>query len=692
MTALRDGSLVRAFLARASRRVALLSATTGVAVGLAVAGLVEVAGPRSTVLESLIGGVVLAAIGAVVALVSSRRRRANVALLVERRAPHCRNLVVTAAELPRQQVPEHIAAHVYTQASRAIERLDLHTLFPARRRALYLVAGMLLWIGGVAQSIVAPVLKSVARRGSSAPAITSVEVTVIPPGYVGGAPQVLRDPARVEAIAGSRIRVAIRANAERLALSTLTTNDTIVATSGTFADTLTADADGYIALEPLAPGEIAGPRRLIGLSVVADESPRVRITTPGRDVYLDSGRATLQVAIETSDDIGLASLKLRYTKVSGSGERFTFTEGEVPIAIARADARSWTARVPWRLDSLALEAGDMVVYRAVAADYRPGATPSESDSFIAEVTAPGGNAAAGFALDPEQERYAVSQQMVILKTQRLLARKTTMPAEEYATASMELAAEQRKVRAEFVFMMGGELADAHDADDDPHMLNEEAEAEGEADLAAGRNLNQGRIYLQRAIRSMSHASQSLTIADLTTALTHEKAALDQLERAFSRTRILLRALTERERLDYTRRLTGNLSDASRDVRPRSVSELDARVVELRRTLSGIATLASSAGAASSASTASMLAERVLRIDASSKPLQGAAALLTSASNAFERGRDSEARELIDRAAVAVTSAVRSELLAAPQPASTRLDQLGGALSDALARRLPGINP
>src|SRR5262249_47359362 len=161
-------------------------------------------------------------------------------------------------------------------------------------------------------------------------------------------------------------------------------------------------------------------------------------------------------------------------------------------------------------------------------------------------------------------------------TERLAARKPQMSPEEFATSAAEIAAEQRKVRAEFVFMMGGELADASDALNMTE-INEEAEANGEDDILAGHNANQGRLALVRAIRSMSRAATSLTSADLPGALPHERAALSQLERAFSHARIILRALTERERLDLTRRLTGVLTDASRDSRPRAEPEAEPRV-------------------------------------------------------------------------------------------------------------------
>src|SRR6185295_10183979 len=98
---------------------------------------------------------------------------------------------------------------------------------------------------------------------------------------------------------------------------------------------------------------------------------------------------------------------------------------------------------------------------------------------------------------------------------------------------------QRKVRAEFVFMLGGELADAPDANASLTDLNEEKEAEGEQDILAGRNANAGHIALLRAIRAMSRAATSLNVAEPTTALPYERTALTNLESAFSHARILL---------------------------------------------------------------------------------------------------------------------------------------------------------
>ncbi|MDB4877894.1 MAG: putative rane protein [Gemmatimonadetes bacterium] len=674
-----DAAALRAFLSSVSRRLAWIAAAEGAALGLALAFVLALVGwpGRDALVRSLGVGLLFAAVGVLARFMSSHRRRPPVAVLVERRAPQCRNVVVTADELLAQgDYPgEYTRTLVYREAARLVSALDPAALFPTRNAFAALGACVALWAFAVTRTH-PPTAPSGVRGFATTPitkaAINNVDVAITPPSYAGQRAQSVRDPARIEALVGSRVRLSIHAAAASIVVETLRGKLTLAPSSpNTFSVDLPADADGYVALEPETSAGRAGARRLIGLSVIADNPPRVRITAPGKDVFLRDTHNTIDLAVEASDDIGLASLRLRYTKVSGSGERFTFVEGDVPLTVARTDARTWTARAKWRLDELQLAPGDMVVYRAAAADHRPGAAPTESDSFIAEILAPGGNAASGFALNPNEERYAVSQQMVILKTERLLARKASMQGEAFATESLELAAEQRKVRAEFVFMMGGELADAPDPTASMTDLNEEAEAAGESDLAAGRMLNRGRAALLRAIRSMSRAAAGLTTADVAPALIHERAALAQLELAFSRTRIILRALTERERLDPTRRLTGVLTDASRDVRASAEPQADPRVVALRRALAGIATLVGSHAAGTTASAqASSLAESVLRVDPSSKALQDVAALLTSGQ--------------LDRAATSLAVALRAELSDAPAvTTSPEVSRLGGALADAL---------
>lgn len=688
-----DVSLISTFLQRVKARLGAIAAAEGAAIGIALATLVLLlrwASPFGAAITAVIvSGAIVAGAAVRYALLGERRRRA--ARAVEGASPSCHNLVVAAEELMLQpgRVRDSVASLVFHQAAGVVRVLDVRELFPAKRALVWLgsSAGALALVLVVQNTSVASQLTGIVSGAGGVPVLSRIDVTVNPPAYAARGAQTLRDPSRIDALSGSTVNITVRSNAATVVMQTLERKDTLKAAGdGTFTGTVVANADGFVAIQP-ANSTGSGVRKLIGLSVTPDRAPRVRLTAPGQDMMFPDGNRTLSVHTEADDDIALSSLKLRYTKVSGSGERFTFSEGEVPLQLSRAKDASWTGDVKWNLASLALEPGDMVVYRAVATDKRPGSFPSESDSYIAEIRLVGSDAAAGFAVDPDEERYALSQQMIIMKTERLLAKRKSITAEVFAAEAADIAVEQRRVRAEFVFMMGGELEDAPPADgeQDMMMLDETAEAEGEADILDGRGANRGRVALVRAIRFMSNAVTLLNETDVSPALLREKAALKELEQAFSHTRIILRALTQAEKLDMSRRMTGPLIEAGRDVRAVPVAEAAARVVALRGALAGVAELLSAAKIETSPTQrASELAETVLRVDPSAKSLQEIASQLNDAAAALAKSNRRDAVSALENASVSLTEVLRAELVT--ERASLRTfgtNRLDGALNDAL---------
>jgi hypothetical protein len=663
------------WLVRVQRRLRLLAAVRGAAWGLLAAALARLAGgDGQSVLMVAAVTAALVAIGAAGAVLLATR--VHVASLVEHRAPASRNLVFTAAELiaGQHRTSPPVSSRVLADASAFASRLDLSQIIPARGAVASAAIAAILWISTSAVLAGGWWTRTSAAGPSSASAATvsGIDVTITPPGYTGRPVERLHDPVRITAFAGSRLDVTVIADAAAVTVETIDRTQALGQQDGrAFVVTLLADADGFLAFAPTAANGSAGARRLIGLSVTPDRPPAVRITDPGKDMLLTSGVRTLSVGVEADDDLALASLKLRYTRVAGSGETFTFTEGDVPVVVAQTNDRAWTARASWPLGALALEPGDMLIYRGVATDRRPGAPAAESNAFIVEIAAPGAVPSEGFGIDDRQDKYAISQQMVILNTERLLARRPSMTPADYQREAEGIAAEQRQVRAEFVFMMGGELADFGL---DSTTLNEEVEAAGESDLAAGRMANQGRADLIRAIRSMSRAAARLADPDLARALPIEKEALTFLQRAFSRSRYILRTLSERERLDLSRRLTGTLAALDRETRPAALPPPSPRVAAIRRVLADLGALSADAnrGAPDVAARATALAEQVLRIDPSSPPLRDVATAIAQAS--------------WDRAATALAAIARAELPAEPaRGANPRLDALAGALADALRR-------
>jgi hypothetical protein len=686
MPAWPDAPRVAAFLSRARRRLAWLAAARGAAAGSLAAAIVAaaiwIAGAEATIAVGV--GVVAVSAGAAVALMRERRRAGVVAHRVEARVPACRNVLVTAQEILARPdgVRPYIGARVCRDAARAIDAIDLGTIFPARRpiAALATTLAMAVLASGAALAR-APVPAGLAPPsiGTDA-AIERLAIVVTPPDYASQPPERFDDPERLTALAGSRIDVVVHGRADRGWIETADGRSAMsAAASGGLTGTVVVRQDGFLAIDAQRDSG-ADARRLIGVRVTPDAAPGVRITRPGRDLLFDDGRQTLSLEVAADDDLALASLRVVYTKVTGSGENFTFVDGDVPLAIARASERAWTARASWPLAPLALAPGDMVVYRAHARDRRPGAPAAESDAYIVEILAPGSVASEGFAIDDQRDRYAISQQMVILKTERLIGRRGSLGADALLEDAQLIAAEQRQVRAEFVFMMGG------------HIEDEEVEAAGEHEIAAGRLVNRGRVDLVQAITAMSEAAASLTGGDLTEGLAREREALAALQRAFTRSRYILRTLSERERIDVARRLTGELAGLARDARGAPPAVPAPRADALRRMLDGTAAMLdrTDLGPADAAGIDAFAAD-LLRLDAASDTWRAIAATLDRGAAALRARDPATARAELSDAAARLAGALRAELAAADAraagaPARSAVDRLiDGALADAFRR-------
>ena len=148
------------------------------------------------------------------------------------------------------------------------------------------------------------------------------------------------------------------------------------------------------------------------------------------------------------------------------------------------------------MSRLGLAPGDAMIYRIVGRDERPGeAGLASSETFFIEVAGPGQVALAGFELPPDRERYALSQQMIVLKLERLRAREQAIDRATLEQEVGNIAAEQRAVRANFVFLMGGEVED------------EEAEAEHSHEIQEGRLENTARREIVDAIQHMGRSKR-----------------------------------------------------------------------------------------------------------------------------------------------------------------------------------------
>ena len=650
-----DERVVTALIERATRRARALLIAEAAAWAAAIAAATFMTTSALGFARPARVAAIAAAELAVAAAVGLLRRRElahhSIVRALERAAPASRNLLMTAAELTTGELSAapRSRARVFADAAAISRTVDIgRALPPARVRRAAVVAsvawaaviGVWAWRGA---SGVAPgsIFGSRATFTPAAPPANAAHVTVTiqPPAYTSLPTRTLTDPSEIEAIAGSSANAVM----------------------GSFATRTILQKTGYIAI-----GDGAA-RRTIPVVVTPDALPAAAITAPGRDLVFAGGNPRIAFEARATDDFGLRALTLQFTRVSGSGEQFEFDEGEIPLAIAREDGRVWRGSASRSIAELNLKEGDTLVYRAVATDSRPGGGAASSDAFFIEIAKLGVAAGDAFTLPEEETRYALSQQMLIIKTERLNRERAVKGASDVSETALNLAVEQRMIRAELVFMLGGEIED------------EEVEAVQSTELQEGRLQNRGQRDVRAATIAMSQAEKLLTAVDLPAALAAERAAVAALQRAFARGRYILRALGSRTSLDLGRRLTGDVSNAADWRRAPPAAPADRRVALIQDLLRGLAEL----GAANAVETrARVLAEEALRIDASSALLRQTAAELQRAADAADA---SQRKRALDAASTAAAAEARRSIAGAPLTIRVGGGSLAGALADAARR-------
>ena len=629
---------VRAIFERGRGRLLTRDLLHGVAAGaLAVAAGVSVA---PAMLIVVVAGLGIAA--TVVALRRHLRTASRVAVLSERGDPALRNLVITAEELLRHpnRSAVWIGRRVFEDAAARLRAVDLGAAVPIGRSAIAAVAALLL--AGLMPVVVRTIDGRAERQlpvvaGNPARGPLAIEVRQEPPSYSRRPPAILTDPARIDALEGTRLTLVVTNPPGAVQVRFGDRQLPVSQRSDGSAIDLTLVESGYFAIEPSGHREAARePVRLIAVAVTPDRAPDVRVERPGRDLLLPDVRPVVDIAAVAADDIGLEAIALKYTKVSGSGEQFEFEEGELPLDIVKSSPQGWQARGRIPVAKLGLEPGDSLVYRLTASDGRPGlAGTASSDTFLIEIAGPGQVALEGFEMPPDQERYALSQQMIVIKLRRLREREKGMTPAVLEEQTSAIAAEQRAVRGNFVFLMGG------------HVEDEEEEAEQSHEIQEGRLENTARREIWRAVAHMTSTEQALATHDTGAALAAALKAVEALQKAFTRNRYILRTLPSRLRIDPSRRLSGALDDVKDDRRAMASpsespdAELSRRL--LAETIALISRLRSEKESAAVVAALSAAAERALAAGSGDPQWSGIAQSLLRLREAVSGGAAAQPR-------------------------------------------------
>jgi hypothetical protein len=623
-------------VARLRLRHALRASTAGLLTGAAallVSRLIHASNVAAVVTVS-----VVCAASTSLLFVQLRRVRTPgaAASAFERADPSLQNLVVTAQEIMSASAGTrpYMRTRVLAEAGRRASALDQRRVVPLRRDGVAALAAVLVLALASTVRVPARTVNHQITRSPN-PEITKslFTIDVVPPDYSGRPAVHLENPASVEALAGSR--AVIRVPAGRT--SEIRLNGAPIPVNREGVGEAALSASGYLAIDA---GSV---HRLLPLSITPDRPPDVRITAPAKDMRVASNAVSIPIAAEAVDDLALRLFELRYTVVSGTGEQFSFTEGTMPAEMVRESDRAWRIEAKLSLAGMKLEPGDALIYRAVAADRRPGETGlASSDTFFVEIAGPGDVALAGVEVPPDKERYALSEAMIVLKLERLQARERSMGRAAVEEAAGSIAAEQRSVRANFIFLLGGEIED------------EDVEAETSSEIAEGRFANKARQEIVAATVLMGRVERALAAVSTKDALPLAREAVRALQRAFGHSRYLLRALPARARIDPARRGSGDVTSASDWSRALAAVASDPRTEGARSALLDLILITRALDdpsvRADTVSRLGRLAERVLAVDPGAADLQPAARDLLSARDAVSAGQIDRGRSALQRAA------------------------------------------
>jgi hypothetical protein len=528
-----------------------------------------------------------------------------------------------------------------------------------QRWALLLETGA----AGAAGARTAAATPAGAAGATPAGGLAAARLTVEPPAYSGLPAREWEGEGLLAALPGSRIRArGVAAGGAEVRARVIGGAELAVRSAdGWSVEWTLGAAERGLELEAVGGGEVVG-RRIVPLLALADHPPTLELTEPAEDLVVAAPRGTIVVRASATDDHGVAGFHLGWIRSRGSGESFSFEEGRWAWdALERAGR---TVRGAHRLDlgALGLRPGDVLHLRAVARDGNTVTGPGEGvsrtrmiriarEDEMAEVTT-----LTGFPIEAEREPV-LSQRMIILLTERLLARAPGLERDALFREAAGVADEQARLREQvgdqaLAPTTGAEEAHDHEAHDH------------DADPILGVN----RPLLE-AYNLMWSAEGSLRIAELRESLPFQYEALRILQEMRQAERVFLRGRQPVAPIDVAAaRGTGKMEGVEPVGRTAGSPAPSARgrLAELEALLPRLRALEPQAASVELGG----LAARLLAdpaVDA------GSAALVVRAAEAARLGQPGEAARLL----------VRARALLAP----------GGAVEGAtLAPAAPGGDP
>jgi hypothetical protein len=293
------------------------------------------------------------------------------------------------------------------------------------------------------------------------------------------------------------------------------------------------------------------------LTVIPDTPPSVAVTShQQRTVLPIEGPWNVMVEAVAQDDYAIKGGDIVATVTSGSGESVVFREEVIPLEASAPGEAQTDLSATLDLEQLGMVIGDELYFYVRVADNRePDANRARTETFF--VTIPDTSevleiSSMGMAVNPLAESL-LSQRQIIIETERLIARRDSLPEVPFNNQSNVVGMNQKTVRLRYGQFLGeedesgGDLAEVHLHD---------------TEVGATTYTPDVRIRLQGALAQMWESELHLRLHNPEEALPYEYRALE-----------LLIELQEMRRREYVKRvgfepaplrdearLTGDLGD------------------------------------------------------------------------------------------------------------------------------------
>ena len=538
--------------------------------------------PRGT--RGLAGPLAWVAAGSVLAALLWNARRAkslaSVALWIEERVPSLQYALVTAVDAPQTDLAPLLEREVErsrwepTILPGAVARA---TLPPLVMLAVVVAMTLTLPQGAIAR-VRAPragdlLERADIGRGTEESRLSPLVARVIPPSYTGLSASTLEEPHTIDGLVGSRIELEGRGTALGITAAIERAEVAAVDRDSRWQLTLTM---------PSAPAVLRvrdrGFERLIALDAQVDSAPVVTMVAPRRDTVLRTPSGRIAVRGAARDGFGLALTWLEYIVSSGQGESFRFRSG-VLAQRAHGGMREVAIEASVSIDSLRLEAGDVVHIRLAARDRNPARNvgTGTSETRVIRIARVGeyDSVAVEGAAPPNADTSVISQRMLIVLTEALVKREPRLARDTVVRESRAIAVDQARLRrrvGEIIFSrLTGEEGAEHSHEEEERRGEMTAEellraAEEATEHGAGEPLDfaEGEspvVAINRplleAYNAMWAAGGELNVGVPHRALPHMYAALRAIERARQAERVYLRGRPAAVVVDVNRaRLAG----------------------------------------------------------------------------------------------------------------------------------------